>query len=36
MADISVNYLGLDLKSPFIAASSGYTADLEKKIGRAS
>lgn len=32
MADISVNYLGLDLKSPFIAASSGYTADLEKIV----
>lgn len=35
MADISVNYLGLDLKSPFIAASSGYTADLEKIVALA-
>lgn len=32
MVDISVNYLGLKLKSPFIAASSGYTADLEKIV----
>lgn len=32
MIDISVNYMGLDLKSPFIAASSGYTADIEKMI----
>ena len=35
MIDISVNYLGLDLKSPFIAASSGYTADLEKIVALA-
>ena len=35
MADISVNYLGLDLKSPIIAASSGYTADLEKIVALA-
>ena len=28
MVDISVKYLGLELKSPFIAASSGYTYDL--------
>lgn len=32
MIDISVNYMGLKLKSPFIAASSGYTADLEKIV----
>lgn len=32
MTDISVNYAGLALKSPFIAASSGYTADIEKII----
>ena len=32
MVDISVNYMGLKLKSPFIAASSGYTADLEKIV----
>ena len=30
MANISVNYLGLELKSPFIVASSGLTADVEK------
>lgn len=36
MTDISVNYLGLDLKSPFIAASSGYTADLEKIVALAN
>ena len=35
MIDISVNYLGLKLKSPFIAASSGYTADLEKIVALA-
>ncbi len=35
MIDTSVNYLGLKLKSPFIAASSGYTADLEKIIALA-
>lgn len=35
MIDISVNYLGLQLKSPFIAASSGYTADLKKIIALA-
>ena len=35
MADISVNYLRLDLKSPIIAASSGYTADLEKIVALA-
>lgn len=35
MVDISVNYMGLDLKSPFIAASSGYTADLEKIVALA-
>ena len=32
MIDISVNYLGLHLKSPFIAASSGYTADMDKMV----
>ena len=35
MVDISVKYLGLELKSPFIAASSGYTYDLEKIIALA-
>ena len=35
MIDTSVNYLGLELKSPFIAASSGYTADMEKIIALA-
>ena len=35
MVDISVNYMGLELKSPFIAASSGYTADLEKIVALA-
>ena len=35
MIDISVNYLGLKLKSPFIAASSGYTADMEKIVALA-
>ena len=35
MIDISVNYLGLKLKSPFIAASSGYTADLDKIVALA-
>ncbi len=35
MIDTSVNYLGLTLKSPFIAASSGYTADLEKIVALA-
>ncbi|MBQ2912869.1 MAG: dihydroorotate dehydrogenase-like protein [Bacteroidales bacterium] len=35
MIDTSVNYLGLELKSPFIAASSGYTADLEKIVALA-
>ena len=35
MIDTSVNYLGLKLKSPFIAASSGYTADLEKIVALA-
>lgn len=32
MIDTSVNYAGLRLKSPFIAASSGYTADIEKIV----
>ena len=32
MIDISVNYAGLRLESPFIAASSGYTADIEKIV----
>lgn len=36
MADISVKYLGLHLKSPFIAASSGYTANLEKIVALAN
>ena len=35
MIDISVKYLGLELKSPFIAASSGYTYDLEKIVALA-
>ncbi len=35
MLDISVNYMGLNLQSPFIAASSGYTADMEKMIALA-
>ncbi len=35
MIDISVNYMGLKLKSPFIAASSGYTADVEKIVALA-
>lgn len=35
MVDISVNYLGLKLKSPFIVASSGYTADLDKIVALA-
>lgn len=35
MVDISVNYMGLHLKSPFIAASSGYTVDLSKIIALA-
>ncbi len=35
MTDISVKYMGLELKSPFIAASSGYTADLGKIIALA-
>ena len=35
MIDISVNYLGLSLRSPFIAASSGYTADIDKMIALA-
>ena len=35
MIDISVKYLGLELKSPFIAASSGYTHDLEKIVALA-
>lgn len=35
MIDTSVNYLGLKLKSPFIASSSGYTADLEKIVAMA-
>ena len=35
MVDISVNYMGLHLKSPFIAASSGYTYDLEKIVALA-
>lgn len=35
MIDISVNYMGLKLKSPFIAASSGYTADMEKIVALA-
>ncbi len=35
MLDISVNYMGLRLQSPFIAASSGYTADIEKMIALA-
>jgi dihydroorotate dehydrogenase (fumarate) len=35
MVDISVKYLGLELKSPFIAASSGYTYDLEKIVALA-
>lgn len=32
MIDISVNYMGLSLKSPFIAASSGYTSNVEEII----
>lgn len=32
MIDTSVNYAGLKLKSPFIAASSGYTADIERIV----
>lgn len=35
MTDISINYLGINLKSPFIAASSGYTADIEKIVALA-
>ncbi|MBR5184175.1 MAG: diguanylate cyclase, partial [Bacteroidales bacterium] len=35
MIDISVKYLGLELKSPFIAASSGYTHNLEKIVALA-
>ncbi len=35
MIDISVNYMGLRLSSPFIAASSGYTADMEKMVALA-
>ena len=35
MMDISVNYMGLKLKSPFVAASSGYTANMEKMIALA-
>ena len=35
MMDISVDYMGLRLKSPFIAASSGYTANMEKMIALA-
>lgn len=35
MTDISTSYLGLELKSPFIAASSGYTADIEKIVAMA-
>ncbi len=35
MIDISVNYAGLELSSPFIAASSGYTADMEKMVALA-
>ncbi len=32
MLDISVTYMGLRLNSPFIAASSGYTTDVNKII----
>ncbi|MBR7157450.1 MAG: dihydroorotate dehydrogenase-like protein [Bacteroidales bacterium] len=32
MIDTSVNYAGLRLKSPFIAASSGFTADIDKIV----
>ena len=35
MMDISVDYMGLRLKSPFVAASSGYTANMEKMIALA-
>lgn len=35
MIDISVNYMGLKLKSPFIAASSSYTADMDKIVALA-
>ncbi len=35
MLDISVNYMGLKLKSPFIAASSGYTANIDKIVALA-
>ena len=32
MIDTSVNYAGLRLRSPFIAASSGFTADIDKIV----
>lgn len=32
MTDTTVNYAGLRLKSPFIAASSGFTADIDKIV----
>lgn len=35
MLDISVGYMGLSLKAPFLAASSGYTADVDKIVALA-
>ncbi len=35
MLDISVDYMGIELDSPFMAASSGYTADIEKIVALA-
>lgn len=35
MLDISVDYMGIKLDSPFVAASSGYTANVEKIVALA-